>query len=392
MMMGARPEIISGVDDNSMGRSLANRGRPKISAETVCHHPNLGEQLSSSSPPAIAIVIISIRLNTHCARAEYACTMSDDNQLDLEPDGTPRANNRKRNLVNQRNFRARRKEYIEELEAKVHDYEKNGIATAQQMQEAARLKIAENDILRQIIQTHIGWSPEDVDAAVHQALSNRPSLHQHQASHTVAKTNGNGHVQNGNYSSSAHLDLDGHAPNRQTTPRSPPEIISGQNMDSASHTTSTAPEYRVRAQVQHTDDWMMVDRPSPGSYVNPSPPPPIFRNGSSGRATTSPYQYMSRPEMEHGWAMQPSHTLAPRRPSGLAHASSTSGTERKPANSAVMSCDDAASILAELAGQGSKTDRNGDHVDTIKAELGCRSAESCEVSHQDVFERMARKM
>jgi hypothetical protein len=319
--------------------------------------------------------------------------MSDDNQLDLEPDGTPRANNRKRNLVNQRNFRARRKEYIEELEAKVHDYEKNGIATAQQMQEAARLKIAENEILRQIIHTQIGWSPEDIEAAVHQALGSRPSLHQQQASYIATKTNGSGHVQNGHSSSPAHFDLDGRAPNRQTTPRSPLEIIPGQNMDPASHTTSTAPDFRVRAQVQHTDDWMMVDRPSPGSYVNPSPPPaPIIRNGSNGQATTSPYHYMSRPEMEHGWVMQSGHALAPRRPSGLAHTSSTSDTERKPSNSAVMSCDDAASILAELAGQGGKTDRNGNHVDTIKAELGCRSAESCEVSHQDVFERMARKL
>ncbi|KPI42182.1 uncharacterized protein AB675_5494 [Cyphellophora attinorum] len=318
--------------------------------------------------------------------------MSDDNQLDLEPDGTPRANNRKRNLVNQRNFRARRKEYIEELEAKVHDYEKNGIATAQQMQEAARLKIAENDILRQIIQTQIGWSPEDIEAAVHQALSSRQPVHQHPSSNISAKTNGNGHMQNGNHLNSAHLEMDGSAPNRQRTPRSPLETIPGQAMDSASHTTSVAPDYRVRAQVQHTDDWMMVDRPSPGSYVNPSPPPPIFRNGSDGQATTSPYQYMSRPELDRGWAMQPTHGIAPRRPSALAHTSSTSNGERKPANPAVMSCDDAASILAELAGQGSKPNQNGNHMDTIKAELGCRSAEPCEVSHQDVFERMARKM
>ena len=53
---------------------------------------------------------------------------------------------------NQRRSRARRKEYIQELEAKVRHYEKQGVQAAKEIQDAARVVLEENRALKAELQ------------------------------------------------------------------------------------------------------------------------------------------------------------------------------------------------------------------------------------------------
>lgn len=55
----------------------------------------------------------------------------------------PPRETKKRNLVNQRNFRSRRKQYVTELEQKLQQYEREGVAATQRVQQAARLVLGE---------------------------------------------------------------------------------------------------------------------------------------------------------------------------------------------------------------------------------------------------------
>ena len=53
---------------------------------------------------------------------------------------------------NQRRSRARRKEYVQELEAKVRHYEKHGVQAAKEIQDAARVVLEENRALKAELQ------------------------------------------------------------------------------------------------------------------------------------------------------------------------------------------------------------------------------------------------
>ncbi|KAJ6438195.1 bZIP transcription factor domain-containing protein [Purpureocillium lavendulum] len=64
---------------------------------------------------------------------------------------------------NQRRSRARRKEYVEGLERKVHDYEKNRVEATLEMQTAARTVALENSRLRAML-ARMGASDADVEA------------------------------------------------------------------------------------------------------------------------------------------------------------------------------------------------------------------------------------
>ncbi|KAI4220361.1 MAG: hypothetical protein L6R36_007676 [Xanthoria steineri] len=62
---------------------------------------------------------------------------------------SPPSNSATRIRDNQRRSRARRKEYILELEAKVRGYEQGGVTASAEIQAAARKVVAENEVLRE---------------------------------------------------------------------------------------------------------------------------------------------------------------------------------------------------------------------------------------------------
>lgn len=65
---------------------------------------------------------------------------------------------KKRNLVNQRNFRSRRKQYVTELEEKLHAYQQAGVSATKQVQAVARAVAEENAVLRRFVREGLGWS------------------------------------------------------------------------------------------------------------------------------------------------------------------------------------------------------------------------------------------
>ncbi|KAG6003022.1 hypothetical protein E4U21_002457 [Claviceps maximensis] len=102
---------------------------------------------------------------------------------------------------NQRRSRARRKEYVENLERKVQEYEKQGVGATLEMQHAARLVALENSRLRMML-ARAGATDADIEAFLQscqdreaaEALSSvslRPMHHGLQEQKPSTKTDGN---------------------------------------------------------------------------------------------------------------------------------------------------------------------------------------------------------
>lgn len=72
---------------------------------------------------------------------------------------------------NQRRSRARRKEYVETMERKLHEYERRGVDATLEMQQAARTVAVENTRLRMML-AQMGAGAADVDAFL-QAFQDR---------------------------------------------------------------------------------------------------------------------------------------------------------------------------------------------------------------------------
>lgn len=256
--------------------------------------------------------------------------MSPDPELDdidkISAAGSTR-NDRKRNLVNQRNFRSRRKQYIEELEGKVQAYERQGVAASQQVQDAARALIAENDALRSIIFQHLGWRPEYLNSIISQP-SDRSSF------------------------------------------------VPGTTGDPLQHTLS-ARQYNMPHNIK--------DEQQPSSH--------FISNGHAGTHQQQPYPQNGNQYYPHNGTMDYRAEIRPQQSSDgrlsefyqaindtNGHSHATKGGDPK----AVMSCEKAASILAELSTQGT--------VDSIRNDLGCKTEDACDVPHRLVFERMDRSL
>ncbi|QIW98959.1 hypothetical protein AMS68_004477 [Peltaster fructicola] len=76
---------------------------------------------------------------------------------------------------NQRRSRARKKEYITELEERYRACEQVGIEASAEMQAAARRVIEENRFLRTLLKQH-GYTDPDIDRAIQEGTSSMPSV------------------------------------------------------------------------------------------------------------------------------------------------------------------------------------------------------------------------
>lgn len=95
---------------------------------------------------------------------------------------TPVESHRKRNLANQRNYRNRQKQYVDELEQRLRAYEREGAEATESVQRAARRVHEENAALRRLIYAHLGWGPHQVDDRLlrehrHLELTAHPAHH-----------------------------------------------------------------------------------------------------------------------------------------------------------------------------------------------------------------------
>ncbi|KAK4243081.1 hypothetical protein C7999DRAFT_36597 [Corynascus novoguineensis] len=79
-----------------------------------------------------------------------------------DPSKDPSAAARIRNNVNQRRSRARHREFVNELKAKVREYERQGVQATLDMRQVARKVALENSRLRSLLASH-GVKNEEVD-------------------------------------------------------------------------------------------------------------------------------------------------------------------------------------------------------------------------------------
>lgn len=69
-----------------------------------------------------------------------------------------------RNKLNQRAFRLRRQQRVQELEQKLREYEAAQLKATQQMQQAARVVAAENAMLRDVLRSRLGIGEREIEA------------------------------------------------------------------------------------------------------------------------------------------------------------------------------------------------------------------------------------
>lgn len=68
-----------------------------------------------------------------------------------------------RNKLNQRAFRQRRQQRVQELEDKLRQYEAAQLNATQQMQQAARVVAAENEMLRDVLKQRLGIGEREIE-------------------------------------------------------------------------------------------------------------------------------------------------------------------------------------------------------------------------------------
>lgn len=81
-----------------------------------------------------------------------------------------------RNRENQRNFRARRQQYIQELEQKVRAFETLQIRATESMQNVSRIVWCENHILRTLLRDRLGLSNDIINQQITFATRTKPPL------------------------------------------------------------------------------------------------------------------------------------------------------------------------------------------------------------------------
>ncbi|KAI9897865.1 hypothetical protein N3K66_007721 [Trichothecium roseum] len=75
---------------------------------------------------------------------------------------------------NQRRSRARRKDYVQDLETRLREYERRGVGATVEMQQAARAVEAENSALRSILADFL--APREIEARLRAAGGDMPAV------------------------------------------------------------------------------------------------------------------------------------------------------------------------------------------------------------------------
>ena len=237
---------------------------------------------------------------------------------------------RARNLFNQRAHRNRRRQYVAELEAQVHAYERAEIHATKQVQDAARMVVRENEVLKDLVERSLGWRRAEVDVWVGEQVGRRTS---------AFKSWGDGSIQTD--------------PGAQPRPR-PCETVTLKPDD---HNTVPDTSASTSLPIQASP---LCHSSNPSPYApSQSPAAP-----SSGKTCAAP---------------KPDSKLASR-----THAAESTSKSNDDAPATVspgetaMSCEAAASIITSLRHSAD---------DNLRDRLGCNpeSNANCEVRSVDVF-------
>ncbi|TQV90615.1 hypothetical protein IF1G_10767 [Cordyceps javanica] len=305
---------------------------------------------------------------------------------------------------NQRRSRARRKEFVEAMQRRLDEYEKQGVEATLQMQQAARTVAIENSRLRLLLARR-GVTDQEVDKFL--AMFETGIARDDEILHTTSAAAGSGLH---GFPAPAHTPAPTpayahHLTTTATTKTANPTTTTTTTTipTPATHTTTTTPTYRHHDQY-HSDtgidrlavlaDASISDHccastgstsattPSESTVAAQSPPstgpstmPGTPVSTSHSQYNTQHYTHYSH----HGHHSHHGHNDTPPR------AQQQQQQQPQSASPLVMSCNTAAQIIAEMQG-GAPINKHA-----VKASMGCEDAEcECFVKNTLLFQIMEK--
>jgi hypothetical protein len=259
---------------------------------------------------------------------------------------------------NQRRSRARRKEYVENLERKVQEYERRGVEATLEMQHAARTVALENSRLKMML-AKMGAGDAEIDAFLAacqdreaaEALSSvslRPIHHDH-------KDDGGVDVKSARPGRKNEASLHGHGHGLDMKPRTPashqhPFYMSGDADGSTASTRGTPLDVLASATLQQGS--CCQGKTQCVTTASEAPSPSTVETNTRAVTPTSAY----------------APTLSPAATTVVHEFSSPME----------MSCNAAAAIIAEMQGHG--------NTSAAKVRLGCNGQQECVVKNTALFQ------
>ncbi|ETN44777.1 uncharacterized protein HMPREF1541_10447 [Cyphellophora europaea CBS 101466] len=255
---------------------------------------------------------------------------------------------KKRNLVNQRNFRSRRKQYVAELEQKLQQYEREGVAATRRVQHAARLVLAENAVLRHLIQSEFGLDSQALDDQIFREMRNRVDLNLHNLPSTDRQSTRSEELP----SRGTTADYQQVSTAATTSPRLLETALPAMKSD-RSHTL-TSQDSSTMSDSRYGEQAEVVDA-TPVDAARLSANLALWNDHEEA----APLSNQEEPDVVEA---------AP----GSKHMATTTKD--------TLSCEDAAAILGGFRAQAS--------LELLREELGCTPASACNISHGALFEKM----
>lgn len=242
-----------------------------------------------------------------------------------------------RNRENQRASRARRKGYIEDLEKRVRQYERDGAVATVEIQSAARKVAEENFWLRSLL-TQQGIAKDEADDYVER---NRMHASQGQP------------VRQG-----AALQISASRKRKHSE-------MSARELDAARTLGEIdSPKYPVMPPFEAMQSSRTMREPFR------DPPTPEDSNESEQENTTSP----ELPKFQdHHFQSNNHYQYGPE-----SHLMSENYTPNDPRQADVTPCEEAAHIIASMRGHK--------HTDSVRSELGCLPSQRCVVKNVTIFQ------
>lgn len=292
----------------------------------------------------------TIGAESKCPQNPYLAEIGPDTRS-RHADHPALEDQRQRNLINQRNFRSRRKQYVVELEQKIRAYEQAGVGATKQVQAAAQAVAAENTVLRTLVRAQLGWSEQELGRYITQRIC-------HNRTPTFNETHGTRdccHCQK----RPRRLGV-GCEQQLVAFTKSPPPVQNAPNRkrvckNRPNESTSQFVPLSYNSDIEAQDLTVV-----PRSWAA------VAHKGNSLSQSTAPQETIM--------AGLQTDTM------GLGQNRAHEDPNEVISPDSSMSCEQAAAVLSELRSQGS--------VELIREELGCASSGTCKVTHWELFQKL----
>lgn len=250
-----------------------------------------------------------------------------------------------RNRTNQRNFRLRRQEYVQELEAQIRDFREREIQATKEVQIAARAVAIENSLLRVLLKAYLHRTDRDIDMLL---VHMRGGSSATQCSHQINSKLDHNRPEMTSFSpsktTSSQTCIGGQKANLNVVSLHPNEVSTTMSQTPQDLPTSTT-----------TRDVPLARSPALQQDV--------LRQADGNASPSAVTHEPANIDQEHSRSITDPQTIP---------LSCTSPQDS-------ISCEEAAAIIAGLRLQ---------HIEEIRAELGCASAVPCHVKNLALMQMM----